>query len=664
MPSTYTISGQDLTPNPANPLLPGEPFLVTGKFQAGANYWASHAGISMWSEWDSGVVDTDLARLAAAGLTLLRVFPLWSDFQPIHALRGFQGQLVEFRHGEAPLPEDEIGQSGVNPVMLRRFEELCDLAARHRLGLIVGLVTGWMSGRLFAPPALEGLNHLTDPASLLWQVRLVSTLVQHLRRHPAIRAWDLGNECNCLAPATREQAWMWTASLANAIRSKDPSRPVISGMHSLAATDSRPWTIRDQGELTDLLTTHPYPLFTPHANREPMNTLRPLLHGTAETRLYADLSGRPAFVEEMGNFGPAFCDEVMAADILRAQIFTLWAHDCRGLLWWCAHDQSHLEKPPYDWIAMERRLGLLRADGSPKPACHALTDALKDLRSLPLETLPPRRVDGVCLLSEGQDQWGAAYSAFVLSRQAGLDIRFCAGDRTLPDSTFYLLPSVCGLNALTRRRELELLERVRAGATLYVSFGDGFLSEILDLAGLHLLGRHARQTPSRFFLGDEEFLVASSTLFHFQAEKATVLAEEDGNPVFTSAAFGKGRVFLLSVPLETTLAETQGAFLPNAAPYWKLYAAAAGEPLSRRHIRRDAPALSITEHPAEDGSLVAVFVNLQPLPLTARLTFSDRHHFTESLLGPEPEDAGQAISLPPLGVAVWRFAASTPTGFI
>ena len=52
-------------------------------FQLGCNYWASHAGIYMWRSWDKQVVEQDLQRLQKCGIRVLRVFPLWSDFQPL-----------------------------------------------------------------------------------------------------------------------------------------------------------------------------------------------------------------------------------------------------------------------------------------------------------------------------------------------------------------------------------------------------------------------------------------------------------------------------------------------------------------------------------------------------------------------------------------------------
>jgi hypothetical protein len=59
----------------------------------------------MWSDWLPEVVEVDLAQLAQAGLQVLRVFPLWSVFQPLTQLYGAGGSPQEVRLGEEPLPE-------------------------------------------------------------------------------------------------------------------------------------------------------------------------------------------------------------------------------------------------------------------------------------------------------------------------------------------------------------------------------------------------------------------------------------------------------------------------------------------------------------------------------------------------------------------------------
>src|SRR5258708_5735335 len=266
--------------------------MPSGFFQLGCNYWASHAGTAMWSNFDAPTVDRDFAQLREIGITWVRLFPLWPDFQPIQLLTANEGEPIEHRWGEEPLPYTDAGEAGVSETMMHHFKTVSDLAEKHGLKLIVGLITGWMSGRLFTPPAFVNLNVITDPTALMWQARFVRYFVRTLASHPAIAAWDLGNECNVMGKATRSQAWVWTHAVATTIRSVDPSRPVISGMHSLPAEARKPWSIRDQAELTDILTTHPYPVWTPHCNYDPVTTMRPLLHATAVTLLYSGIAGK------------------------------------------------------------------------------------------------------------------------------------------------------------------------------------------------------------------------------------------------------------------------------------------------------------------------------------------------------------------------------------
>lgn len=638
-------------------------FLPSGTISTGANYWASHAGIHMWRDWRPEVIDADFARLSALGIDVLRVFPLWPDFQPIHSLRKWRGLFAEHRHGEIPLGGDgsDVGDDGVSLEMLRRFGALSDLAHKHGISLIVGLITGWMSGRFFVPPALENLNPITDAASIQWQVRFIHAFVGRHRDHPAIRAWDLGNECNCLGSATREQAWLWTATIANAIRAADAARPVISGMHSLKVDPAGPWSVRDQGELTDILTTHPYALFTPHCDREPPDTMRPLLHAAAETCLYTDISGKPAIVEEFGTLGPMICGDDAAAAMTRVRIFDAWAHDARAALWWCAHDQTHLDYAPYDWLPLERELGLLREDGSSKPVALAFKETRAAIDSLPIKKLPPRRIDAVCLLTHGQDQWGAAYTAFILAKQAGFDLKFHYCDRSLPEADLYLMPSVKEHTALPRRIEKQLWARVAAGATLYLSLDDCTLGDYVANTGVKIATRTRRAAPCRLAFAGDAFEISAPVAYDFTLPpSAEVLAREpDGKPAFFKTTHGQGAIYSLLAPLETFLAGRSGAFLPGTAlPFWRFYATAAETALARRVVRKESPWLGLTEHARADGTTTLVAVNYSGRELTDRLHLRPGHAFAGALLGPAPEIDGASLilKLPAAAAAVWTIS--------
>ncbi len=295
----------------------------------------------------------------------------------------------------------------------------------------MGLITGWMSGRLHVPPALERRNVLTDPVAIQWQVRFVRAFVRRFREHAAILAWDLGNECNCMAEAgTREAAWAWAWAIAAAARVEDPSRPVVSGMHGLLPDERAPWRIQDQGELTDVLTTHPYPFFTPHCDQDPVTSIRTILHSTAESRLYADIGGRPCLAEETGTLGPMVASDTASARFLRAALFSLWAHDCHGLLWWCAFDQDHLAHAPYEWHAYERELGLFRADGTARPVVKELGAFRRFLDSLPYSRLPPRLTQAVCILSRSEPRLGITEHPLDERRRVAVLINYGADDMT------------------------------------------------------------------------------------------------------------------------------------------------------------------------------------------------------------------------------------------
>ena len=135
----------------------------SGSFAVGCNYWASHAGTHTWRNWKPEVIEQDFKQLSENGIRYLRVFPLWPDFQPIHQIYAGEGaqKYMAFSDGK-PLPATGPGSNGVSEEQLEHFEVMADLAKKYNLKLVVGLVTGWMSGQLYVPPALEGKNILTD----------------------------------------------------------------------------------------------------------------------------------------------------------------------------------------------------------------------------------------------------------------------------------------------------------------------------------------------------------------------------------------------------------------------------------------------------------------------------------------------------------------------
>ncbi|KGE18736.1 glycoside hydrolase 5 family protein [Paenibacillus wynnii] len=611
---------------------------LSSKFFVGCNYWASHAGTAMWSDWRPEQVDLDLKRLSEAGIEVIRAFPLWPDFQPIENMYTGMGQQFGYRFGEERLPADEAGRAGMSKLMMARFQEFTEIADKYGLKIIVGLITGWMSGRLFVPPALRGKPILTDHDSIRWQIRFVKYFIKEMKSSEAIIAWDLGNECNVMGEVnSREDAFVWTAAIGDAIKASDASRPIISGMHSLSPTGI--WTMQDQGELTDILTTHPYPFWTEYMDFDPLTTIRPTIHATVESLFYGQIGEKPCFAEEMGTMGPMVCSEEVGAAFARTSMLSQWAHGLDGLLWWCANDQTKLNHAPYDWVACEGELGLMTEEGRVKPVLRELGRIKNIIQELPFDKLPARSVEGVCILNSQQDHWATALGAFMLSKQAGFDIEFRYEEQTLPDASFYMLPCVTGVLGVGKQRWEQLLRKVYEGATLYLSSNDGYMLNFAEVTGLTVQNRSRRESGAVAILGGvdgaTELKLPGTFKLEFRNDRAEVLAAEpDGNPVLTKASYGQGTVYFCALPVEMSMTQQPGtSYKPEEHPYWKVYEAISGELRSRRIISVDEPNVGITEHLQDEHSAIVVLINYTPEPKGLSLKVNEGWTIIETLYG-------------------------------
>ncbi|MGI5959207.1 MAG: glycoside hydrolase 5 family protein [Massiliimalia sp.] len=598
---------------------------MSEKFLLGCNYWASHAGADMWRYWDADCVKQDLLALKENGIEVLRVFLNWRDFQPVERLYGAEGQARELCLVGDIRPSNPYF---LDESMLDHFKDFCTMAKECGFRLIVGLVTGWMSGRLYVPPALYGKNIFHDPLALKLQQMLIKGVISQFREESCIYAWDLGNECNCMGKvASEEEAYSWTAFITNAIRASDPSRKIFSGMHSLQPEGC--WTIQDQGELTDELTTHPYPYWVEHCLVDPLTSCRTLMHATAQTQYYATISHKPCLVEEIGGMGPMVADDNHNAMFMRANLFSNWANGATGLLWWCAHDQNMLSAPPYDWNMCERELGMMDANRCPKPMLLEMKKFSQLLKQLDL-SLPHRSCDGVCILTQGQDHWGIAYMTYVLAKQANLTIDFTYCEQKLPDSNLYFLPSISGLT-MSKVAYDQLKEKVSAGATLYISMDDGFLTEFEEFTGLRVEHSRNAEEQGLFALpsGESVFYRKQHTV-QLCATRAEVLAaDEKGCPILSRTKYGKGSVMLVNFPLEKMLIDTPDF---TDKPYYKIYSDLLNPILEQKDVISENPYIGLTEHQGDEKKII-VLVNYSTDPQPVQLRIKPSLQIDEVLYG-------------------------------
>jgi hypothetical protein len=296
-------------------------------------------------------------------------------------------------------------------------------------------------------------------------------------------------------------------------------------------------------------------------------------------------------------------------------MFSSWAHDCRGLHWWCAYDQEDLDFPPYEWVGLERELGLIRNNRKAKPVCDAMQEFGKTLKKMPFKNLPEFRKNAVCVLTRGQDQWSAAFSAFILAKQAGFDIEFQFTNQPLKKSDFYIVPSVAGSSALYRSEWMALLDQATAGATVLMTYDNAFIQPFDKVFGVEVESREKSLHPESFKL-DEKTLtcIYAEVVLRLKCTTAKILLVDlKNNPLLTCNKYGKGKMLFLNAPLERYLSDTPGVFnKADVKPYWKLYAIAAELAGVSRIITSGNPQVGVTEHFISKNEAVAVLINYNP----------------------------------------------------
>ena len=597
------------------------------EFMLGCNYWASNAGTEMWVQWDENAVEQDMKQLAEHGLKYLRVFPNWRDFQPVCAYYEFGNRVKEYRHRDGSFFDNTYY---LDAEMMRRFERFCAIAAQYDMKLIVGLLTGWMSGRTFTPPVLEGKNLYTDETALVLEQKFIKGFVSAFYNNTAIYAWDLGIECNCFSEAdNREVASAWTAMVTNAIKANDPlHKPVVSGMHSLSIDGN--WNVFDQGENVDVLTTHPYPYFVEYCFKDHMISYRTLLHATCEGVYYSDLGGKPCLTEEIGTLGPMTCDDETGSAFLKTNLYSNWANGSLGVLWWCGCEQVRLKTAPYSWCMMERELGLMDADRLPRKTLLTYKAFVEWLEGFGRE-LPKAQVDAVCILTKNQPHWGTAYMAYGLAKQAHVNLQFAYSEqRNLPESDIYLMPSIAGTEVCCKETFDRLLEKVYQGATLYISNDTGYLAEFEKISGVHVCNSMMSSDAGTMELsetGDDEQKAViefwRTKRYMVEAGGAQVLAYDNlGMPCFTKHNFGKGYVYYVNCPLETMLLDKNFAFDGNVH---KIYDRIFADAVKRHPVTIENKYVGMTCHYDKDCCYVVL------------INYSDRQQATGMKVNPQYE---------------------------
>ena len=372
------------------------------RFRVGINYWPRRSAMAMWQRFDIGEIDEDFARIAALGLDTVRFFLRWADFQP------------EPRR--------------MDSVMLGKLERVMESLADHGLQAMPTLFSGHMSGVNWLPSwtldrsessgrfrtIVEGNRESPLGIADFYTGALLEAQVHHVREvgaalhgHPAIVAWDLGNEfSNLREPTNVSDGAEWSKRLTFELEAAS-ERPVTGGIHGEDLTRDRAIRASSMCEPWTFATMHGYSVYSDFARSRADARVVPFL-----AQLTGSFSRKLVLFSEFGNptcppnrrspydrvplpdeppapiIAPddpvyatyACLSEDEMATYATSVLAALQREGRLGAYWWCWADYAAelSAEPPFDRAPHEMSFGIVRQDGSLKPVAAALAAFVRE----------------------------------------------------------------------------------------------------------------------------------------------------------------------------------------------------------------------------------------------------------------------------------------------
>jgi hypothetical protein len=299
----------------------------------------------MWTQWDGEAARRDLSRAAEIGANTVRV-------------------LVPFKP-QFGWTTRETGD--LRPEYLDELRQLLQIAAEHDMKVMVALFDFYDPGTDTLPPADA------EARALLYLRGIVSALANDDR----VLAWDIHNEPD------HYETWrddrkpevfvQWMSRMAAEIRRLDPNHPITVGMgqfDNLFVADASGAPAIDEpnrgltaADLSDFISFHSY---------NAGNIDWQISYVKART-------GKPIVLQEIGwPTGPA-CNEPEYNEDHQVHLYDLMLagarkHDLAGVLNWMLWDLQPGASAGAGRETHEDYFGLLRRDGTWKPAMPLLRD--------------------------------------------------------------------------------------------------------------------------------------------------------------------------------------------------------------------------------------------------------------------------------------------------
>ena len=359
---------------------------MTGALTVSLDYQPAATGPFLWQAFDTAAVSSDLAAIARAGFREVRVGLAWDSFMP--------------------------DARGVDPRRMSEFDTLLRVAGAHGMGIVPVLFIQAHGDCVFLPARAvmrdarrrgvrvlsEGMPEpggprdvWTDPLMLELADRWARAMAAGFANHPALAAWDLGDDpARVLRPRRIPDLAAWVAVAGAPLRQRGDRVQMTLGADDLL----RGRGVR-LGSLSSLLDRIDIAIRPAQLRRLQLPEPEALLFiAQLAQALAGDQGGQIGLALAMPSPGgdEEGMDELAAAatvDQLVERRTEAGVSALRATAWCDLHPRLR-ERAPYDRHDWRRRCGLVRLDGAEKPALGPWSRlARADLAAPPPNPWPP-----------------------------------------------------------------------------------------------------------------------------------------------------------------------------------------------------------------------------------------------------------------------------------
>ena len=526
------------------------------KFLLGVNYWPRKLNIRMWRDWDDSAIREDLNLMKNIGIRAVRFFIKNEDFADENA--------------------------NVFPHALEKLGRFLDLLREHNIMGFATLIVGHMSGKNWEIPWLRPEEIYTSHG-IERTMRFIETIVTRFSAHPAIAGWILSNELSLVRRAEKREEALALLRLYSKIVSSIARSALVSSGDLVDSYMQEPPNV---SSLVDYIGLHLY-----------LHDSDPVRHGYtygAIIELFSNDNTIPVIVEEFG-FSTYQYSEESHAKFINEVLYTALAHGASGAFIWCFSDFLHESDPPYEWRPLELGFGIVRKDGSLKPAAEAVKKFLATLENIEklrinIDFIRKPQISIISpfyLFRDYEFVWYRSALGFwkiiqpviaasIIASSSSIDntILFELDFKPSTNKKLLIMPSVVVALSSTWRRVLEYIDM---GGNAYISLMKGFgefraayetathmWGELMGIENMLEAGsygvKHIGNIDIEFVkdLGiirkGEKFEFYTSLpiyIYKARAIDAEVLAVDgSGNPIMFRAKRGKGYIYTMLIPVE------------------------------------------------------------------------------------------------------------------